>query len=85
MQDANFAGKQYSLHCWIVESGENKYVHHVRDDTNHDPMFVNEVWKDIFKRWEMKDETIIIKSDNAPTQYNNLSACKIYQANVMFA
>ena len=41
------------------------------DDTNHDPVFVNEVLEDIFKRWNIKDETIIIKSDNVPTQYKN--------------
>ena len=84
MQDANFSGKQYSLHCWIVEPGESKYVYHLSDDRNHNPMFVNDVLNDIFKLWEINDETIII-SDNAPTQYNNLFACKIYQTNIMFA
>ena len=71
VQDAHFSGKQYSLHCSIVEPGENKYVYHLSDDTNHDPVFVNEDLEDIFKRWNIKDETIIIKSDNAPTQYKN--------------
>ena len=41
------------------------------DDTNHDPVFVNEVLEHIFKCWNIKDETIIIKSDNSPTQYKN--------------
>ena len=44
------------------------------DDKNHDPMFVNEVLEDIYKLWEIKDETIIIKSDNSPTHYKNLYA-----------
>ena len=26
VQDAHFSGKQYSLHCSVVEPGENKYV-----------------------------------------------------------
>ena len=34
VQDAYFSGKQYSLHCLIVEPGENKY------DINHDSIFV---------------------------------------------
>ena len=37
-------------------------MYHLRDDTNHDLVFVNEV---------LEDETIIIKSDNTPTQYKN--------------
>ena len=69
--DAHFSGKQYSLHCSIVEPGENKHVYCLSDDTNHDPVFVNEVLEDIFKCWHITDETIIIKSDNAPTQYKN--------------
>ena len=70
-RDAYFSGTQYSLHCSIVEPGENKYGYHLSDDTNHDPVFVNEFLNSIFKRWNIKDETIIIKTDNAPTQYKN--------------
>ena len=71
IQDAHFSEKQYSLHYSIVEPGEKKYVYHLSKDTNHDPVFVNEVLEDIFKPWNIKDEAIIIKSDNAPTQYKN--------------
>ena len=49
VQDAYFSGKQYSLYCSIVEPSENKYVYHLGDDTNHDPIFVNESLEDIFK------------------------------------
>ena len=66
VQDVHFSGKQYLLHCWIVEPGENKYVYHLSNDTKHDPVFVNKVLEDIFKGWNIKDETIIIKSENAP-------------------
>ena len=44
----------------------NKYV---CDDTKHDQVFVNEVLEDIFTN--VKNETVIIKSNNAPTQYKN--------------
>ena len=75
VQDAYFSEKQYSsLDCSIVKPGENKYVYHFSYDSNHDPVIVNKVLEDIVKRWNIKDETIIIKSDNAPTQYKNKSA-----------
>ena len=71
VQDAHFSGKQYSLHCSIVIPGENKYVYHLSDDKRHDATFVHEVLVDIFEKWGIKDETVIIKSDNAPSQYKN--------------
>ena len=37
VQDAHFSGKQYSLHCAIVESGETKYIYHLSDDTEQTP------------------------------------------------
>ena len=33
VQDAHFSGKQYTLHCAIIEPGEQKYVYHLSDDT----------------------------------------------------
>ena len=71
VQDVHFSGKQYSLRRSIVEPYENKYVYHLSDDTNHDLVFLNEVLEDIFKHWNIKDKTIIIKGDNAPTKYKN--------------
>ena len=79
VQDVHFSGKQLSLHCLIVEPGEKKYVYHLSDDTNHDPIFVNEVLEDIFERWEIKNETVMIKSNNAPTEYKNKHAFKSMQ------
>ena len=55
VQEAHLSGKQYSLHFSIDETGKNKYVYHLNDDTNHDLIFVSGVLKDIFKRWEIKD------------------------------
>ena len=57
VQDAHFSGNQYYLHCAIVEHGENKYVYHLSDDTNHDTAFVHEVLENIFQRWYIKNET----------------------------
>ena len=80
VQEAHFSGKQYTLHCSIVEPGENKFVYHLSDDTTHDPSFVYQVLEDIFERWEIKNETVVIKSDNAPTQYKNKYAFQSYQS-----
>ena len=64
----SFPGKQYYLHCSIVEPGTQKYFYHLSDDTTHDPEFVHEV---LFDKLSIKNETIMIKSENAPTQYKN--------------
>ena len=86
VQEAHFSGKQYTLHCSIVEPGMSKYVYHLCDDTKHDPVFVNEVLEDIFTKRNIKNETVIIKSDNAPTQYENQYAFFLLQqiANIYF-
>ena len=65
VQEAHFSGKQYTLHCSIVEPGMNKYIYHLCDDTKYDPVFVNEVLEDIFTKRNIKNETVVIKSDNA--------------------
>ena len=71
VQDAHFWGKQYSLHCSIVEPGAQKYFYHLSNDATYDPKFVHEILVDLFDKLCIKNETIMIKSDNAPTQYKN--------------
>ena len=80
VQEAHFSGKQCALHCTIVQPGEVKFVYHLSDDTTHDPSFVQQVLEDIFDRWEIRDETIVVKSDNAPTQYKNKWAFESYSS-----
>ena len=36
-QSAHFSGIQYSLHCSIVEPGNEKDVYHISSDTTHNP------------------------------------------------
>ena len=79
-KDAHFSGKQYTHHCAVVEPSEQKYFYHLSDDTVYDRKFVNEVLEDIFRRWNIRDETIIFKSDNAPTKYKNKNAFFICKA-----
>ena len=50
------------------------------DGTTHDPSFGQQVLEDIFNRWEIRDETIVVKSDNAPTQYKNKWAFESYSS-----
>ena len=81
VQTAHFSGKQQSLHCSIVidESEKLGYVYHLSDDTGHDPTFVDEVLEDIFRRWNIRNETILLKSDNAGNQYKDRYAFASYQ------
>ena len=76
VQTAHFSGKQQSLHCSIVidENDASSYVYHLNDDTGHEPSFVDEVLNDIFLRWNICNETILLKSDNAPNQYKDKCA-----------
>ena len=62
-----------------MQNEKRSYVYHLSDDTGHDALFVDEVLEDIFQRWKIRDETIMIKSDNAPTQYKNKYAFSLYQ------
>ena len=79
VQDAHFSGKKYSLHCSIVEPKKQKYFYFLSEDTTHDPEFVHEVLVDLFDKLSIKNETIMIKSDNAPTQYKNKYAFNLTQ------
>ena len=44
---------------------------HLSDETTHDPTFVEAVVEDIFEKHGIRNDTIMIKSDNAPTQYKS--------------
>ena len=81
VQTDHFSGKQQSLHCSIVidENDGLSYVYHLSDDTGHDPTFVDEVLNDIFLRWNICNETILLKSDDAPNQYKDKYAFAYYQ------
>ena len=54
-----------------MHPGEVNFIYHLSDDTTHDPSFVHQVLENIFDRWEIRDENVMINSDNAPTQYKN--------------
>ena len=71
VKETHFSGKQYNLHCSIVQPGDNKFVYHLNDNTSHDSSFVHQVLEDIFDRWNIRNETVIIKSDNVTKQYKN--------------
>ena len=80
VQEAHFSGKQYALHCNIVQPNEVKFVYHLSDDTTHDPSFVQQVLENIFYRLEFRDKAIVVKSDNAPTQYKDKWAFESYSS-----
>ena len=61
VQDAHFSGKQYSLHCSVVEPGIQKYFYHLSDDTTHDPEFVHKVLVDVFDKVSTKTSMLLIQ------------------------
>ena len=79
VQSAHYSGKQFTLHCAIVDPTEKRYHFHLSNDTNHDPVFVDYVIRDLIKKYRIKDEDLWIQSDNAPTQYKNKSAFYLLQ------
>ena len=64
-QEAHFSGKQHTLHYGIIEPGVTKYVYHLSDDATHDATFVHFALEDIFESCVIKNENVLIKSDNA--------------------
>ena len=80
VQEALFSGKEYALHCAIVQPSEVKFVYHLSDDTTHDPSFVQQVLGNIFDHWGIRDETIVVQSDNALTQHRNKWAFESYSS-----
>ena len=47
VQSAHFSGRQFTLHCTIVDPVDHRYHFHLSDDTNHDGVFVDHVIRDI--------------------------------------
>ena len=79
VQSAHFSGKQHTLHCAIFQPGETKFHYHISDDTKHDPVFVHEVLRDLIHHYDIRNEDIMIQSDNAPTQYKSRHAFALLQ------
>ena len=79
VQSAYFSGKQHTLHCAIFQPGETKFHYHISDDTKHDPVFADEVLRDLIHHYDIRNEDIMIQSDNAPTQYKSRHAFALLQ------
>ena len=71
VQTTHFSGKQQYLHYYIGidEIHALSYVYHLSDDTVHCPIFIDEVLNDIFGRWNISNDAILLKTDNAGNQY----------------
>ena len=72
-QSAHFSGKQHTLHCAIFRQGDTIFHHHLSDDTKHDSVFVDKVLRDLICQYDIKNEDVMIQSDNAPTHKNRHS------------
>ena len=79
VQSAHFSGKQFTLHCSIVDPVGYRYHFHLSDDTTHDPVFVDQVLRELIRKYDIKNQDLWIQSDNAPTQYKNKYAFFLLQ------
>ena len=79
VQDAHFSGKKFTLHCAIVKTEGPKYIYHLSDGATNESFFAHHVLTDIITTRNINNQTIIIKSDNAPGQYKNKCAFKSMQ------
>ena len=81
--EMDFSGLSKSRTCISRGStstiSTQKYFYHLSDNTTHNQEFVHEVLVDLFDKLSIKNETIMIKSDNAPTQYKNKYAFNLVQ------
>ena len=74
VQSAHFSGKQFTLHCSIVDPVDSRNHFHFTHDTTQDPVFVNHVLCDIIIKNDIRNQDLWIQSDIAPTQYKNKNA-----------
>ena len=74
VQSANFSGKQFTLHCSIVDLVHTQY--HLSSGTTHDPVLVYHVLRDIIIKYDIRNQDLWIQSDNhnRPTQYKYKNA-----------
>ena len=79
VQSAHFSGRQFTLHCAIVEPTEQRYHYHLSNDTKHDGIFVDHVIRDIIQQYDINNEDLWIQSDNASSQYKALHSFGLLQ------
>ena len=60
VQEVHLSGRQYLLHCTLIQPAETEYIYHLSAGTRHDPAFDDEVLEDISKEWNIKNETITV-------------------------
>ena len=80
VQEAHYSGKQYTLHCSLLDPpNPYKFIYHLSDDTIHDGLFVETVLRDIIQLQNFHNQVILIKSDNCPSQYKCKNVFPTYQ------
>ena len=61
------------MHCANIKNpaGDDKYIYHISDDTNHDAILTFEVISDILLKhpYLMKDGYLVVRSDNCEDQH----------------
>ena len=71
VQSAHFSGKQFTLHCAIVEPNKNRYHYHFSNDTKHDAIFVDQVLRNMISVYEIQNEDLWIQRDKCTFAVQN--------------
>ena len=58
VQSAHFSGKQFTLHCAIVDPVDHRYHFYLSNDTNHDGVLVDHVIRDIINKYHIENEDL---------------------------
>ena len=56
VQSAHYSGKQFTLHCVIVERAKSWYHYYISDDRKYDSVFVDYVIRVIIARYGIKND-----------------------------
>ena len=79
VQSAHFSGKLHYMYCEIFRPSNTNFHYDLSSDTKHDAFYVDKVLRGLIQRYDIKNEDVVIQSDNAPTQYKNHHAFALLQ------
>ena len=60
VMSVHFSGKQFTLHCAIVDLVKCRYHYYISDDNKRDPFFVDFVIRDLINYYDIENEDLWI-------------------------
>ena len=78
VQSAHFSNKQYTLHCVIAKPFDKRYHYDLSNDTKHDGIFVDHVFRDLIINYNISNEDLWVQNDNVSSQCKNKHCLDFY-------